>query len=105
MRNSILALAALTLLATGCATQPATKPADAAQASAAIAAAEASRSKADAVGYEWRDTAAMIEEAKKAAEAKDYTKAIELATKAEKQGNSAVAQHSQQVEAYKAMSK
>jgi len=105
MRTTILALAAITLLGSGCATQPASKPATAESAKTAIAAAEASRSKADAVGYEWRDTAAMIDEAKKAAEAKDFAKAIELASEAERQGKYAVAQHAQQVEAYKAMSK
>jgi hypothetical protein len=100
MRKTILALAAATLLGAGCATQTA-KPADAGQAAAAIAAAEASRAAAAAVGYEWRDTAKMIEDAKKAVEEKDFDKAVKLAKQAEKQGKNAVAQHQQQVEAVK----
>lgn len=98
MRKTILALAAATLLGAGCATQTA-KPADAEQATAAIAAAEASRAAAEAVGYEWRDTAKMIADAKKAVEEKDFDKAVKLAKQAERQGKEALAQHKQQVEA------
>lgn len=98
MRKIILALAAATLLGAGCATQTA-KPADAEQAAAAIAAAESSRAAAAAVGYEWRDTAKMIEDAKKAVEEKDFDKAVKLAKQAERQGQAAVAQHKQQIEA------
>ncbi len=102
MRKTILALAAATLLGTGCATQTASKPADAEQAAAAIAAAETSRAAAAAVGYEWRDTAKMIADAKKAAEEKDFSKAVKLAREAEQQGKNGVAQHQQQIEAVKA---
>lgn len=105
MRMNLLVLATIALLGSGCASQPSQKPATAETANAAIAAAEASRSKADAVGYEWRDTAAMIDEAKKAMEAKNYAKAIELAGTAEQQGKLAVAQHADQQAAYKAMKK
>lgn len=98
MRKTILALAAAALLGSGCATQT-TKPADAEQAAAAIAAAEASRAAAAAVGYEWRDTAKMIEDAKKAVVEKDFDKAVKLAKEAERQGQAAVAQHKQQIEA------
>jgi hypothetical protein len=96
MRKTILALAAATLLGAGCATQTAGKAADADQAAAAIAAAETSRAAAAAVGYEWRDTAAMIEAAKKAVEEKDFDKAVKLAHQAEQQGKAAVAQYHQQ---------
>lgn len=102
MRKTILALAAATLLGTGCATQTVSKPADAESAAAAIAAAETSRAAAAAVGYEWRDTAQMIEEAKKASEAKDFDKAVKLAREAELQGKNGVAQHKQQMDAVKA---
>lgn len=59
---------------------------DRAQAQASIEAAEAARQRADSVGGEWRDTAAMIAEAKKQAEAGHYTEAIELANDAKRQG-------------------
>ncbi len=101
MRKTILALAATTLLGAGCATQTASKPADADQAAAAIAAADVSRSQAASVGYEWRDTAKMIDEAKKAVEEKDYDKAVKLARQAERQGKNAAAQQQQQIEAVK----
>lgn len=100
MRKTILALAAATLLGAGCATQTA-KPADAEMAAAAIAAAESSRAAAAAVGYEWRDTAKMIEDAKKAVEEKDFDKAVKLAKQAERQGQNAVAQQQQQIQAVK----
>lgn len=102
MRKTILALAAATLLVAGCATQTVSKPADAESAAAAIAAAEASRAAAAAVGYEWRDTAQMIADARKAAEEKDFDKAVKLAGQAEQQGQAAVAQHKQQMNAVKA---
>jgi hypothetical protein len=96
MRKTILALAAATLIGTGCATQTTGKAADADQAAAAIAAAESSRAAAAAVGYEWRDTAQMIEDARKAVEEKDYNKAVKLAHQAEQQGKAAVTQYHQQ---------
>jgi len=68
----------------------------AADATAAIAAAEQARKAADAVGYEWRDTAKLIKQAKRAATKKDFTQAIKLANKAKKQGDDAVAQYHEQ---------
>lgn len=61
--------------------------ADAAAASEAIARAEAAQKKADSVNGEWRDTGKFIKNAKKAAEAGDYAKAVRLANKAESEGN------------------
>ncbi len=61
--------------------------ADAAMASEAIAKAEAARKKAASVNGEWRDTGKFIKNAKKAAEAGDYAKAVRLAKKAENEGN------------------
>ncbi len=60
---------------------------DAATASEAIALAEAAQKIADSVNGEWRDTGKFIKNAKKAAEAGDYAKAIRLAKKAESEGN------------------
>ncbi|ADC63091.1 hypothetical protein [Allochromatium vinosum] len=59
---------------------------DRAQALAGIEAAEAARRRADSVGGEWRDTAAMIARARELAEAGRYPDAIELADQAKRQG-------------------
>ncbi|HEY0719955.1 MAG TPA: SoxXA-binding protein [Gammaproteobacteria bacterium] len=108
MKKYLLPVCAAALLASGCASSPtasapaATAPAastpakptaTAEQASAAIAAAESSQAEAAKVGYEWRDTGALIEDAKKAAADNDFDRAVALATKAEHQGKLAVAQH------------
>ncbi|AKH21644.1 hypothetical protein [Sedimenticola thiotaurini] len=60
--------------------------ANAAAAEDAIAKAEAARKKAASVNGEWRDTGKFIKQAKAAAEAGDYSKAIKLANKAEVEG-------------------
>lgn len=101
MKHYLLPLLAATLLASGCASSPApVKPAAAQapaasvevsavqveKAKAAIAAAEKSRDAAAASGFEWRDTSAMIEDAKKAAAEGEFDKAIKLAGQAERQG-------------------
>lgn len=106
MKQYLLPLLAAALLASGCASSPSTpsatapaKPAvTAEQANAAIAAAEKSQAAAAKVGYEWRDTGKMIEEAKKAAAASEFDKALKLATQAEHEGNLAVKQHAIEVE-------
>ena len=59
---------------------------DRSQALAGIEAAEAARRRADSVGGEWRDTAAMIEKARTLAEAGRYGAAVELANDAKRQG-------------------
>lgn len=95
MKKTIL-LISLSLLLGACATAPRTPAATAESAASAIAAAEAARGKAAEVGYEWRDTAEIITEAKKAAEAKEYDKAVKLAGKAERQGVAALKQYEEQ---------
>jgi rhodanese-related sulfurtransferase len=57
-----------------------------ADAEAAIAAADAARKKAGSAGSEWRDTGKMIKEASGLLDTKQYSKAIELANTAKKQG-------------------
>jgi rhodanese-related sulfurtransferase len=57
-----------------------------ADADAAIAAADAARKKAASVGGEWRDTGKMLKEATGLLDTKQYSKAIELADKAKRQG-------------------
>ena len=59
----------------------------------AIAAAEKARQAAAEVGYEWRDTAKMIKQAKKLAAEGKSEQAAELARKAEEQGKDALAQY------------
>lgn len=59
----------------------------------AIAAAELARQSAGKVGYEWRDTAKMIDQAKKLASEGKSDEAITLANKAEQQGRDAFAQY------------
>ncbi len=64
-----------------------------ASADKAISSAEAARQAASQVGYEWRDTAKMIEKAKELAKAGKTEEAVALAKKAERQGLNALAQY------------
>ena len=64
-----------------------------ASADKAISAAEAAQKEASKVGYEWRDTAKMIKQAKKLAKQGKTDKAISLAKQAEQQGHAALAQY------------
>ncbi len=80
---SIWVLAAA--LATGCGTMTAKEP-TAADAEAAIAAAEAAREKAASVGGEWRDTAKIITSARVAAKKGEFGKAVKTAEQAKRQG-------------------
>lgn len=93
MKQAIL-LALLSLVLGACATTG--TPETAETAASAIAAAQAARAKAAEVGYEWRDTGNIIEEAQKASEAKEYDKAAELAAKAERQSVAALKQYEEQ---------
>ncbi|MCW8828537.1 MAG: hypothetical protein OQK94_05730 [Gammaproteobacteria bacterium] len=97
MKKIILA-ASLPLLLAACASNGGGSAA-ADDAAAAIAAAESARSQAASLGYEWRDTAKFIASAQKAAEAKEYNKAVTLAGRAERQSVYAVKQHSDQADA------
>lgn len=65
----------------------------------AINEAEAAAEKADAVGYLWRDTEALIEEARKAATAREYEKAVQLADEARRQSEQAYRQYLDQRDA------
>jgi hypothetical protein len=60
---------------------------DKADAEAAIAAAKAAQKAASEADGEWRDTAQMIKDAEKAMTEGNYGNAVELAKKAEDQGN------------------
>lgn len=59
----------------------------------AIAAAEKARKAAAEVGYEWRDTAKMIKQARELAAKGESAEAIKIAHKAEEQGKDALSQY------------
>jgi nucleoid-associated protein YgaU len=89
-----VALLSLGLMA-GCATTENTAPAAndaAATAQQAIDAAKAANKQAAAVGYEWRDTGAMIKEAEEALKSGDTDKATKLANEAKTQADDAIKQ-------------
>lgn len=101
MKKTLL-LILFSLMLGACATtapEPTTPAPTADMASSAIAAARDARERAASVGHEWRDTGALIDDAAKAAEAKEYARAIELANQAERQGLAALEQYKSQNEA------
>lgn len=63
--------------------------------------AEIAIAKVDKVGYEWRDTDAILADAKAANEAKDYNKAVALAGKAERQAILAYEQYKLEMSVFK----
>ena len=65
---------------------PPTEGADREEFNDAIAEAIAARQQAAAAGGEWRDTEAVINEARSAAQAGDYQRALELAKRGAEQG-------------------
>jgi nucleoid-associated protein YgaU len=86
----LLAAAALSLgLLAGCATTGEEGPSAAEQ---AISDAKAANAEAAALGYEWRDTGSLIEQAEKALADGDEAKAVELANQALSQAEAAKAQ-------------
>lgn len=66
----------------------------------AITAAEKAQNIAASVGYEWRDTAKMIQTAKKLSEEGKIDEAIQLARQAEEQGKDAYAQYQHETSRY-----
>jgi nucleoid-associated protein YgaU len=92
-------------VAVGCASaptetqEPTEVSADAkAEAQAAIDEAKAAARRAGEMGAEWRDTAKIIRSAEEALAAGDTAKAIELANKARRQAENAIAQHESEME-------
>ena len=69
----------------------------------AITAAESAQKAAGKVGYEWRDTAKMIEQAKKLASEGKSAEAINLAKKAQEEGQDALAQYQSESSRYARM--
>jgi hypothetical protein len=88
-----LGILALVLgLAVGCASTPEPEGDDNERLAAeAIAAAQSAIEEAAALGAEWRDAQAVLDEAKAAYEAADYPTAIELANRAEAMARQAIA--------------
>lgn len=97
MKKSLLTLLASTVVAVGCASQPAAKPVTSSEVTAAINAAQASAAQAAKVQNEWRDTGKLIKKAEAAEKAGDYAKALKLADKANQQGQEAAAQHAREL--------
>ncbi|MDH5784834.1 MAG: hypothetical protein OEZ16_04400 [Chromatiales bacterium] len=96
--KKVALIASLVLLGSACTTTPTQTSAPEVQAppaesAKAIASAEAARSKVDAVGFEWRDTAALIDEAKKAEAAGETNKAIKLAKQAQRESENGLKQY------------
>lgn len=79
-------------LVAGCASTPDSEGADQATAEQAIADAKSANAQAKKMGAEWRDTSKMIKSAEDALAAGDYAKATELANKAQRQAENAMAQ-------------
>ncbi len=111
-KTELLKFAAIAVLSAGliagCASdeQPepkteAAQPGPSAAAKNAIYTAKLKLARAQKLGCEWRDTAKIIEEAEKAAAAGDNDKAIELAKKASKQADDAIAQCEAEAKRYK----
>ena len=98
-----LILSALLCAGFGAATAE-TVSAKAAEAKAAIDAAETARKKAAAVEGEWRDTGKMIKKAQSALKSGEFDKAIKLANEAKAQGElgheQAVSQKSASMKSY-----
>lgn len=69
---------------------------------ASYEAAETARKEAASMDYEWRDTAKLLRQARKAAGKGDYETAEKLARKAEMQGKMAVVQAKEQEQAWQA---
>ena len=67
----------------------------------AYQAAEEARRQAADVGYEWRDTEEMLEDAKGAAANSDFDTAVKLANEAKTQGELGVQQAAREAEAWK----
>lgn len=96
--KKMMTLAAVVLLAgcanantTGSAAPPAVEPTPE-NVSQAIEEAKAAAAKADSVGYQWRDTSDFIKEAEELAKKGEYEEALQLARKAERQGELAYQQ-------------
>lgn len=71
-----------------------------ASADQAISSAEAAQQAAAKAGYEWRDTAIIIKQAKKLAQEGKSEEAIQLAKKAEQQGHNALNQYHNETARY-----
>jgi hypothetical protein len=90
--KNIGVLALVLGLAVGCASTPEPEVDENERLAAeAIAAAQSAIEEAAALGAEWRDAQAVLDEAKVAYEAADYLTAIELANKAEAMARQAIA--------------
>lgn len=98
--TTLVAVLCAAVLAACAATTDATA-ADEKSFNAAYEAADAARKQAASLGFEWRDTKKMLDEAKKAADKGDYETAEKLAMKAKREGEMGVAQAKEQEQAWR----
>ena len=102
MRGVLALSVAGIALATLVATAPrVASAADAATFQAAYENAQASRKKAAAAGFEWRDVKKMLKQAKKLADKGEYEQAEQLAIEAKMQADLGVKQAESQAEAWR----
>ena len=80
-----------------------TQSASSAEAKNAIYSAKVKLARAEKLGYAWRDTAKLIQDAEKAAAAGDNDKAIALANQASEQASDAIAQYHSETDRYNQM--
>lgn len=117
-KTKLLKFAAVAVLSTGlaagCASDSKQDPAPAieevqapagpsAEAKNAIYSAKIKLARAEKLGYSWRDTSKMIEDAEKAAAAGENDKAIDLANRASEQAEDAIAQYHTESKRYAEM--
>jgi hypothetical protein len=91
MKKLLLIVATSLLLSSGM-----VNAASKADAEAAINAAKASLDKADAAGFEWRDSRKLLKKAESITKKGEYDKAVKLANQAKQQGDAAIKQAASQ---------
>lgn len=96
--KKLLALAAITVLVAACASAPANKHTKA-DAESAIAAAEHEASRADKMGFQWRDIEKTIKSAKDAVAEEKFDEAVKLSNNAKKQAQLGIDQAQSQKDA------
>ncbi len=93
--KKFLSLAAMTVMVAACASAPENVHSKG-DADGAIAAAEHELSRANKLGFEWRDSDKMVKAAKEANKEGKFDEAVKLASKAKEQGTMAIEQAQEQ---------
>ena len=98
-QNIFAGIALATVLVSGCASYGTANAATQESYNAALADAKNSLQLASKANYEWRDSGKILKKADAAAKAGDYSKALKLAEQAKYQGDRALAQSKDQIDA------